>query len=164
MVKESRNKIRSFHWKLFSQTHVDALIEFQLKALTENRSVYDVLYDLVNDYNKEHPVNATLLSESDLLRRLHGEGFTTTRQTIKKFRDQDVMKDDSGNRIWYTDGFNVVYNYEAVKRFLRSRGHSPRDSKRASKVNVVPAEIKRKVSTKLDKDRNASRVKNQRRA
>lgn len=124
----TQKKLRSFHWKFFEKAQIAQLEEFQQKALLENnngtsgRTVYDVLQDLIADYNKRHPVRFTMMGETELLKRIHAEGFTATRQTLKKFRDMDVLVDKDNNRIWWTDGHNIVYNYEAVVKFLSKRG------------------------------------------
>jgi hypothetical protein len=120
-LRDKKRTSKVFNWKLETRDAIEALEEFQLLVLTEGKTDDHVFLELVKSYNKKNKKRFTILSEPDLLLRLEREGYSVTRQTLKKYRDQGLLVNSANQKLWFTDGISIAYNFEAVLKFIKAR-------------------------------------------
>jgi hypothetical protein len=110
-------------WKITTSLEVQNVDKFAKLAVLEDKTAFQLLSLLIGCYIEKHKVDFTPVFEVELVSKLKKTPLETSRQTLKKWRDLDVLKDEQGNRIWWASDSYVVYNLEAVKDFIRRKMH-----------------------------------------
>lgn len=119
--KKVAKVVRVYNWKMTDQEVADAFARFQkIAAYRGNRPDHE-LSNLIEKFNNEAAPSFTLVSEAELVRQLNFRKLGLSRQQLKYLRDHHQLKDSEGKRIWYTDGYSIVYNLEAVIEYEHAR-------------------------------------------
>src|SRR4051812_21073242 len=112
MKKAKQKVLKVFNFKFFSNQSIKTFEYFQKLVLVNNKSVFQVLMELIEDYVQHNQVSCTLVTESELLAHLDKIKCSITRHTLMNYRNQGLLGSTKYDRTWYTDGNNLVYDLE----------------------------------------------------
>lgn len=122
--------LKSYVFKITEEDHLEIFQDFQNMVVYKNTTPVAALIELCKDYVKSNlPKNMKIVTESQLREICKKEGLTTSRSSLKKYRDGSLLEDKK-SKWWHSneDG-NVVYNLNPVLDYLKSRKPFSRISK-----------------------------------
>jgi len=114
-----KKPIRTFIWKFFKQVDANRFDKFQDICIQEGSRVDDVLEQFAVKYINTNDRGITLVGEKEMSEALKKKKLVFTRQTLIKKRQNNVLVDDEGNSLVFTDGRNVRYNYKGTLKFFK---------------------------------------------
>lgn len=120
-----KNVLKVFSVKITDKNILEELDKFQNNVTLENKTAQQKLYELMKEYNSRVKNKYTLMKETELLKAVKGTDISIGRSSLRKYRDLDVLKDSEGP-FWYTnDSLVIIYLWEKMVEFLKSRKADP---------------------------------------
>jgi hypothetical protein len=117
-VRTDKKPERTFIWRFNRKVDARTFEQFQLNAVMGGMSPTEALMKFIRGFNADNARQFAAVGETEMLEHLRRLKFKSTRQWLKGFRDRgDLVKGED----WFTDGKAVVYNRDAVVKFVRSR-------------------------------------------
>ena len=115
VMQKTKEVLRVFIWRFTNKKDKDSFELFQRLAAVDGKRPDELLMIFVRNYVAHNKLTFTPLGEQAMLEEIRKK-FKTTRQQLKRFRDEGALEG-----MWYTDGKAIVYNKEAVMKFIKDR-------------------------------------------
>lgn len=117
--------LRFFQLKLRDKESKKIFDQFQKIVIFDGKSVTDVIMALIKGSTIVLPGMGPLMFESEMLEEMKRKGVSRTRQMLKRMRDDGRLVDEeTGDRLWGTDGNSIVYNSPGVIKLLKKVGRT----------------------------------------
>lgn len=118
--KALNNVVRSFTWKIFSRDDEETFLNARKVSVIKGEKIENTLYSLMKEYLKKNKLDFTPVTEGELYETLKDTALQVSRVSLHKWRN-DKIDEFNGQKLWFTDGNNIVYNLEAMKDFIGAR-------------------------------------------
>lgn len=123
------NPESTFIWRFYKQDEADVFKRFSNIAVFENKTVNDLLFDLVEKHVSGKKHVPELVQEKILISELKKEKIDANRMMLKKFRENDSLK-NGNKKLWFTDGRHIRYDLKGCTAFFQKKKDSGKNGKK----------------------------------
>lgn len=102
---------RTFPLKAFNKKESDLILEFRRQAVKNGHTTRTAMLEIMQQYVDKHK-DELLVTETELIDKLHRNRYTIVRGTIRRWRDSGKLK--RNNHYFENKSGRLIYDWKKV--------------------------------------------------